>query len=350
MSSIKPKYIKELQESKPLLAFSAGVDSTALFFLLLEYGIRCDLALVNYGIRAEADIEADYAKRVANRYGVELHYTKAPKWNSNFEHNARDFRYHFFEDLIDRYNYTHLVTAHQLDDKIEWFMMRFAKGSGVSSLIGIGDRVYRFTQHNTPYILIRPLIDTPRYEIEEYLKSNSIEHYIDSSNSSKKYERNRFRPLCRFLAREYHRGIIKSFEYLNSDYKRLIPKIKRVLRLSGGWIVECIECKGRVGDIVDKILKIEGYMLSTKEREKLNNNQSLVAGRKWSVEISNNYIYIAPYIKNITMPKSFREKCRVYAIPPHFRPWLYRENIEIENIDKMDWMDEDEAKKLLFGI
>ena len=40
-----------IKNQKNLLAFSAGVDSTALFFLLLEQNIPFDIAIVNYNIR-----------------------------------------------------------------------------------------------------------------------------------------------------------------------------------------------------------------------------------------------------------------------------------------------------------
>ena len=46
-----------LKGKKNLLAFSAGVDSSALFFLLLEHDIKFDIALVNYGTRETSDKE-----------------------------------------------------------------------------------------------------------------------------------------------------------------------------------------------------------------------------------------------------------------------------------------------------
>ena len=49
--------IENLKNKKNLLAFSAGVDSSALFFLLLEHGIKFDIALVNYGTRETSDKE-----------------------------------------------------------------------------------------------------------------------------------------------------------------------------------------------------------------------------------------------------------------------------------------------------
>ena len=41
----------KIKNSKNLLAFSGGVDSTALFFLLLKENISFDIAIVNYNVR-----------------------------------------------------------------------------------------------------------------------------------------------------------------------------------------------------------------------------------------------------------------------------------------------------------
>ncbi len=44
--SLNSKALKSLEGGRNLLAFSGGVDSSALFFLLRECGIDFDIALV----------------------------------------------------------------------------------------------------------------------------------------------------------------------------------------------------------------------------------------------------------------------------------------------------------------
>ena len=53
-----------IKESKNLLAFSAGVDSSALFFLLLKQNIPFDIAIVNYNVRVQSKDEVNYAKEL----------------------------------------------------------------------------------------------------------------------------------------------------------------------------------------------------------------------------------------------------------------------------------------------
>ena len=55
-----------IKNSKNLLAFSGGVDSSALFFLLLNHKIDFDIAIVNYNTRDQSKDEIAYALNLAN--------------------------------------------------------------------------------------------------------------------------------------------------------------------------------------------------------------------------------------------------------------------------------------------
>ena len=62
-----------LKNSKNLLAFSGGADSTALFFLLLENEIPFDIAIVDYALRAQSKEEVSYAQELALTYKKNCH-------------------------------------------------------------------------------------------------------------------------------------------------------------------------------------------------------------------------------------------------------------------------------------
>jgi len=51
--SLNREALDTLRGGKSLLAFSGGVDSSALLFLLRDKGIEFDIALVNYQTRLE---------------------------------------------------------------------------------------------------------------------------------------------------------------------------------------------------------------------------------------------------------------------------------------------------------
>ena len=312
--------IEEIKKEKNLLAFSAGVDSSALFFLLLEHNIKFDIALINYGLRDQAKEEEAHALALAKRYNLKAHIAHAPTFKNNFEKNARDFRYAFFDKLME--NYDNLLTAHQLNDQLEWFLMRLTKGAGVNELIGV-ERVSK----RKDYKLIRPLLEYSKEELLAYLKQHQHPYFIDESNFNDKYERNIFRDkFANELIENYKDGIVRSFNYLKEDKKILMKGYREIFHHKQLYILE-VESSTILPRIVDKYLKKLGYLLSASQRNELTQESSIVFGGLWAVEVNENRVYIAPY-KRVSMSKKFKEQCRVFKIPSKIRPYLYEKNIE----------------------
>jgi len=312
--------VEEIKEERNLLAFSAGVDSSALFFLLLEHNIKFDIALINYGIRDQAKDEEAHALLLANRYNLKVHIAHAPTFKNNFEKNARDFRYAFFDELME--NYDNLLTAHHLNDQLEWFLMRLTKGAGVTELMGL-ERVSK----RKDYRVIRPLLEYSKEELLTYLEQHQHPYFIDESNFNDKYERNIFRnKFANELIENYKDGIVRSFNYLNQDKKSLMEGYRKIYQYKQLYILE-VDNLTILPRIVDKYLKKLGYLLSASQRNELNKESSIVFGGLWAVEVSEDRVYIAPY-KRVSMSKKFKEECRVCKIPSKIRPYLYDNNIE----------------------
>ena len=298
-----------------LLAFSAGVDSTALFFKLLEKNISFDIAIVNYHKREESDKEVEYAKYLANKYNKKIYIKNCFLDDSNFEANARKCRYNFFEELAEKYGYTDLYLAHQLNDKFEWFLMQFSKGAGLKELISMPkiEKKGNWTIH-------RPLMDMDKNEILEYLHSNNIKYFVDKSNFDIKYKRNYFRKeFSNKFIDEFKEGIKRSFEYLEEDKELLFNE---------DWENEkelyFFNKSNPKIDIkkVDLILKKFGYVLSKAQRDEIiKNNFSTVIGGKIAIDTNNEKIFISPY-KKVAMNKKFKEKMRISKIPPKIRGYL----------------------------
>jgi tRNA(Ile)-lysidine synthase len=315
-----------LKSSKNLLAFSAGVDSSALFFLLLQKNIPFDIVLINYQLREESDTEEAHAKALAKKYNIKLYTTKAPSFNSNFEKNARDFRYTFFDKTIKENHYDNLLTAHQLNDQLEWLLMRLTKGAGTSELLGLD-----IISKRKAYTLVRPLLHHSKEELLDYLDKNSYPYFIDKSNSDEKYERNRFRKnFSDELLNRYKDGIKKSFDYLREDKKILEGEYRELFHYKELYIIS-YQNSSTLIRIVDKYLKKLGYLLSASQRKELKVENSIVFGGIWSVEITENKIYIAPY-KKTAMPKAFKEKCRTLKIPTKVRAYIYSENFDLKSL------------------
>ncbi len=316
--------LSALKGSKNLLAFSGGVDSSALFFLLIAHGVKFDIALVNYGIREESDHEERHAKQLARHHKLFCHTIKAPKFTRNFEEQARVFRYEFFESLIMVEGYDTLLTAHQLNDQLEWLLMRLCKGAGVSELIGLQP----LTQKPT-YQLHRPLLSYTKAQLLAYLHQYDYPYCIDRSNEALCYERNRFRAtVATPLMEAYGAGIGRSFDYLRADKAVLESGVEccfESAQLSVLWLPRP-EAKVRA---VDKVLKHAGYLLSAGQREQIAKSSSVVIGGVWVVEQVADRLYIAPYRRD-PMPKAFKERCRIAKLPQKIRPYLFVEGIAPE--------------------
>ncbi len=314
-----------LQSKKNLLAFSAGVDSSALFFILIENNIKFDIAIVDYGVRAQSKDEVSHAKKLAKKYKLVCHTIQAPNFKKNFEKQARDFRYEFFESLIKEHTYDTLITAHQLNDQLEWFLMRLTKGAGVSELIGL-----RAVTQREDYTLLRPLLEYSKDELLDYLKKNNHPYFIDESNSDEKYERNSFRQqFSNPLVKAHKEGIRRSFEYMRKDKEELEKGFELICTEKKLRIIKLYNPKTKT-KATDITLKNLGYLLSASQRKEIENENSLVIGGEWAVELENDLLYIAPYLTT-NMPKIFKEQCRTNKIPSKIRPYIFQENIPISH-------------------
>ena len=311
--------LETLKGKKNLLAFSGGVDSSALFFLLLKHNIKFDIAIVNYNIRAESKDEMNYAEELASVHNLKCYKLDAPKIDKNFEARAREIRYDFFEDIITTNGYDNLITAHHLGDRFEWMLMQFCKGAGCAEIAGMTKE-----QHRGFYTLIRPLLHLEKQELLHFLDVNQIKYFVDSSNLDKNIKRNSFRHSHSApLLDKYLNGIKKSFEYIDEDRESLIPEI--VIKSIKDFTYFKSSTKRRADIfIIDRYLKSQGHMASANERELLKNEKCVVLGRKFLVVQEHGYVFILPYNdKQSKISKEFKEDCRILKIEPKLRGFLY---------------------------
>ena len=314
-----------LKDSKNLLAFSAGVDSTALFFMLLKQDIEFDIAIVDYALRVQSQKEVSYAKELAKKYGMKCHSIQAPKFDSNFEKQARDFGYNYFKELCQKYKYQNLITAHQLNDQLEWMLMRLTKGAGVCEMVSFEPISYK-----DGMCIIKPLLEYSKDELLAYLQKHNYKYFVDESNFDEKYERNYFRKhFSDELIDRFKDGIKRSFEYLHKDKEALLNY--EILYQEKELYIIKAPLLHTLGMAIDKILKQNGYLLSSSQREEIATQKSIVIGGLWAVEIVEDIVYISPYT-NTPMPKKFKEECRVAKIPSKIRAYCYKNEICIANI------------------
>jgi len=319
--------LSSLTHSKNLLAFSAGIDSSALFFMLLDAGVAFDIALVNYNTRDESSTEEAHAVALAKKYNIKSFTTKSLKIQTHFEEKARAFRYNFFEKIIDAHGYENLLTAHQLNDQLEWFLMRLSKGAGLSELIGLDEMSQRVTSEGLKYQLVRPILEKTKDELLEYLIQNNLPYFVDASNNDIKFERNNFRKeFADPFIKKYANGLRNSFDYLREDRDILQSGITHIFSQDELRVFK-LNSPNLRAKAADLALKELGYLLSSDQRREIDQKENIVIGGKWAIVYQDSRLYIAPFLTT-TMPKEFKELCRVSALPIKIRPYCYESGIK----------------------
>lgn len=177
--------------TKMLLAVSGGKDSMVMLHLFHSLAFNISVAHVNFKLRGS---ESDGDQQFVNDWCAEH---QIPFFSTHVETNnyaianglsiqmaARDLRYQWFDELIEKHRFQFIATAHHLNDSIETALLNLARGTGVEGLTGIpvlsGNR-------------FRPLMFATRAEIETYAAAHNIPWREDSSNQTDAYQRNLIR-------------------------------------------------------------------------------------------------------------------------------------------------------------
>lgn len=337
---LKPYFIalkqdlEAFKKTKNLLAFSGGVDSTALFFILLYFDINFDIAIINYKIRKSSELEISRAKNLAYLYNKKIFTINAPKFEKNFEKNARDFRYSFFSKIIEQNAYNTLFTAHQLNDNFEWFLMQILRGGSILNSLIKRNKIYK------NYEIFRPLLNISKAEILDFLKQNNIFYFEDFSNQNKKFMRNEIRADFTENAMHNHSNNIKFFleQIANLNNKNEIE----IKNFDGFYLIESnieSEIQSNLDSILNSInlcAKKLNYLLSREQNYELSKNLktnkdfSLAFGNKIAIEKSAARIFISPFlnIDSIKLTKEQKENFRAKKIPPKLRRFLAQNNLK----------------------
>lgn len=305
-----------LKEGRVLLAFSGGVDSSALFHLLRDNAVAFDIAHVNYRTRPQSDAEALSAEALARTHALTCYTHSCRLEGANFEHRAREERYRFFSYLMEKHGYRYLLTAHQLNDRLEWLMMQLCRGSGLPELLGI-----RSIDRRDGITILRPLLEQDRESIEAYLRERNLSYFHDESNADERYTRNFFRHRYSSpLMHEHREAIKRSFRYLEEDTNELIEPLRAQRCEEMVYFVRPANRSSLIRH-TDTVLKNLGHVMKGAEKELLKTESAVVVGRSYFVWVSETFVFITPY-KEAVMEKEFKEECRRLGIEPKMRGYL----------------------------
>lgn len=180
---------KEISSKRFLLAVSGGADSMVLASLFKICDLKFEIAHVNYHFRDEDSnldqkIAEDFCKKNDIRFHLKDISEEEKSKMKSLQNWAREIRYDFFFNLLEKENLDFIVTAHHLNDELETFIINLSRGSGIKGLSGIPKNENQ---------ILRPLLTFSKSEIYAFAKENHIDFREDKSNQKDDYLRNKIR-------------------------------------------------------------------------------------------------------------------------------------------------------------
>ena len=181
------------QPATVLLAVSGGPDSMAMLLLAAAaMPGRIRAATVDHRLRPEAPAEAAMVARLCETLGVP-HATLVPPepiTGSSIQARARTARYALLAEHARVIGAEAIATAHHVDDQAETFLMRAARGSGLSGLSGVRARTVI-----AGIAVVRPLLEWRRAELRAIVRRAEAPFVDDPANADPRHDRTRFRQL-----------------------------------------------------------------------------------------------------------------------------------------------------------
>ena len=182
-------------------AVSGGVDSMVMLYCLnllkKESNFNLSVIHVNHGVRpGDTDEDENLVREWCAGHDLPFHSKKLSGFDLiSPENDLRDARYDVFNEILLQNPDAKVATAHTLDDQVETFLMRLAKGSKVKGLCGIPAMRDAF---------IRPMLNITKKELYQFAMDKKIPFHEDYTNKDEKKLRNKIR-------RQIVPGLIETF-------------------------------------------------------------------------------------------------------------------------------------------
>lgn len=215
-----------------LLAVSGGVDSMVLLDLFRRSDQKIAVAHCNFQLRGyDSDLDQQLVEKYCQKNNIPFYCKKfdtltvAESTKESIQMLARRLRFDWFNELIRKYEFHYLATAHHAEDSLETALINLTRGTGINGLKGITPKSGQ---------KIRPLLSFTKEDILIYAKQNSITWREDSSNASTKYHRNKIRhqvlPVLEELNPAVYQTFLESSEQIASSWGFIERQLSHFLK------------------------------------------------------------------------------------------------------------------------
>ncbi len=178
-------------------------------------------ATLDHGLRGDAGADdARFVIETAQRWNIPATAgyadvaALAAERGLSIEAAARAARYDFLAAVAHETGADRVAVAHNADDQVETVLLHLLRGSGVSGLAGMA--ALASLPGHPDLLLIRPLLDVARADLDAYCQDHDLHPRHDASNDDQRYTRNRLRhdliPHLRDLSPQVERRLLQLAE------------------------------------------------------------------------------------------------------------------------------------------
>lgn len=235
-------------QDKVLLAVSTGVDSMSLVDLMqhlpLKWRPQIQIAYVDHQLRQQSALETQFIQEYCCKHHLKLHsktWKKEMHPQTGIEEQARNFRYQFFQDVMQKEKIKYVITAHHADDQAETFLMKLVRGGQLQQLVGIEPKRLLFPGH---YVL-RPLLNFSKAELEDYAVKHQLQFFQDETNFDDDVLRNRIRHQVIPKLKAENPQFLKHIQAYQTQLKMTLENQQELVRMklnqlktTDGWNLE----------------------------------------------------------------------------------------------------------------
>lgn len=223
-----------------LVGTSGGPDSLALlhFFYSIrkEWNLKVVCVSLEHGMRGKESVaDFHFVKSICEKW--EIPFAGASinvpayryKKNMSEEMAARELRYEFYEQQMDKFQGDYLALGHHGDDQVETMLMSLARTASSSAFAGIP-----ISRSFAGGKIIRPFLCVTKEHILSYCRQHRLEPRIDSTNEETNHTRNYFRKYIVPLIKERNENIHQTGGHLSKTLQEdeifLQKEAKKVLQ------------------------------------------------------------------------------------------------------------------------
>jgi tRNA(Ile)-lysidine synthase len=224
-------YISNINTDKILVSVSGGVDSMFLAIATHLWSIdkACDVKYltINHNLRPNSHEEARNTSDILIKYGIKQNNIIIYDWvhdsipSSAIEEKARNKRREIVKEICNNHDIQNVLLGHHLDDQIETLIMNISRGSGI-----FGASCMPYTKETDGIKYHRPMLDTRKSAIINFMKTNNIKWFEDYTNHETDFTRNKIRKtLSEIKIDDTIANRINNFIKINQDTRNMIKEI-----------------------------------------------------------------------------------------------------------------------------